>query len=399
MASAGKPYRVLVIVENLPVPFDRRVWQECNALKDAGYEVNVICPTGKNYDKKHEVINGIHIFRHDLNFEAKDPIGYFFEYGLALFWEFALAWKVFFTRGFDCIHACNPPDLIFIVGAVFRLFGKKFLFDHHDINPELYIAKFGRKGLFYRLLLLFEKLTFSLASVSIATNYSYRDIAIQRGGMPADKVFVVRSGPQLDRLKIMPPNPKFKKGRKYLIGYVGVIGQQEGIQYLLKMMRYFVFEKKRKDIQCVIVGDGPALEDMKALAEQFAIDDYMTFMGRAPDRVLLEVLNTADVCVNPDEGNEMNDKSTMNKIMEYMALAKPIVQFDLTEGRYSAGAASLYCKWNDYIDMGDKVLELLASPEKRKWMGEFGRKRVEEELEWHNEVPNLLKAYEMLQNS
>ena len=263
VVSAGKPYRVLVIVENLPVPFDRRVWQECNALKDAGYEVNVICPTGKDYEKKYEVIDDIHIFRHDLSFEAKGALGYFLEYSLALYWEFLLAWKVFFARGFDCIHACNPPDTIFLVGAVFRIFGKKFLFDHHDINPELYIAKFGRKDLFYNLLLLFEKLTFMLATVSISTNNSYRKIAIERGGMSEDNVFVVRSGPKLDRLKILDPRPELKHGREFMIGYVGVIGQQEGIQYLLKMMQYIVFEKKREDVHCTVVGGGPALEDTK----------------------------------------------------------------------------------------------------------------------------------------
>ncbi|MEM8714902.1 MAG: glycosyltransferase family 4 protein [Cyanobacteria bacterium P01_G01_bin.4] len=399
VVSAGKPYRVLVIVENLPVPFDRRVWQECNALKDAGYEVNVICPTGKDYESKYEVLNDIHIFRHDLSFEAKGSLGYFLEYSLALFWEFFLAWKVFFTRGFDCIHACNPPDTIFLIGAVFRLFGKKFLFDHHDINPELYIAKFGRQDLFYKCLLLFEKLTFRLATVSIATNQSYRKIAIERGGMPEDRVFVVRSGPKLDRLQILEPVPELKHGREFMIGYVGVIGQQEGIQYLLKMMQYIVFEQKRDDIHCTVVGGGPALDDMKQMAIDLGVDSYVTFTGRAPDRLLLEVLNTADVCVNPDEGNEMNDKSTMNKIMEYMALGKPIVQFDLTEGRFLAQEASLYCRWNDHVDLADKVLELLASPEKRQKMGEFGRKRVEQELEWSNEIPKLLKAYETLRNA
>ncbi|MEL7083918.1 MAG: glycosyltransferase family 4 protein [Cyanobacteria bacterium J06597_1] len=399
VVSAGKPYRVLVIVENLPVPFDRRVWQECNALKDAGYEVNVICPTGKDYESKYEVLNDIHIFRHDLSFEAKGSLGYFLEYSLALFWEFFLAWKVFFTRGFDCIHACNPPDTIFLIGAVFRLFGKKFLFDHHDINPELYIAKFGRQDLFYKCLLLFEKLTFRLATVSIATNQSYRKIAIERGGMPEDRVFVVRSGPKLDRLQILEPVPELKHGREFMIGYVGVIGQQEGIQYLLKMMQYIVFEQKRDDIHCTVVGGGPALDDMKQMAIDLGVDSYVTFTGRAPDRLLLEVLNTADVCVNPDEGNEMNDKSTMNKIMEYMALGKPIVQFDLTEGRFSAQEASLYCRWNDHVDLADKVLELLASPEKRQKMGEFGRKRVEQVLEWSNEIPKLLKAYETLRNA
>src|SRR5450830_1868095 len=197
MASAGKPRRVLVIVENLPSPFDRRVWQESTTLRDAGYEVSIICPTGKGYEKRFEIVEGIHIYRHNLPLEAEGAMGYALEYSAALFWEFTLAFKVLFTRGFDAIHACNPPDLIFLVGGFFKIFfGKKFLFDHHDINPELYEAKFGRRDLFYKLMVLCERLTFKTAGVSIATNESYKRIAIERGGMDPARVFVVRSGPK-----------------------------------------------------------------------------------------------------------------------------------------------------------------------------------------------------------
>jgi glycosyltransferase involved in cell wall biosynthesis len=321
-------------------------------------------------------------------------LGYACEYGIALFWQFILAWRVLFTRGFDVIHACNPPDNIFVTGAFFKLLGKKFLFDHHDINPELYLAKFGKKDFFYKLMLLFERLTFKCADVSIATNESYRKIAIERGGMNPEKVFIVRSGPNLDRLKIMPPRNELKKGRKYLVGYVGVMGKQEGIDLLLESARYIIFEMKRTDVHFGLVGGGTELQALKQYADQLGISDFVTFTGRVPDDEFLEMLNTADVCVNPDVANEMNDKSTMNKIMEYMALAKPIVQFDLTEGRFSAQKASLYAKKNDPKDMADKIVQLLDDDNLRREMGCIGRDRIEKELAWKYEVPSLLSAYE-----
>lgn len=395
MAFAGKPRRVLVIVENLPSPFDRRVWQESTTLRDAGYEVTIICPTGKGYESRYEVIDGIHIYRHDLPVEAEGALGYALEYSSALFWEFVLAWKVYFRRGFDVIHACNPPDLIFLVGGFFKLFlRKKFVFDHHDINPELYEAKFGRRDFFYKLMVWCERLTFKTANVSIATNESYKKIAIERGGMKPGDVYVVRSGPKLDRLKIVPPVESLKKGRRHLVGYVGVMGKQEGIDYLLRAVEYMVNTLGRTDVHFGLVGGGTSLDELKAYAVELGVADYVTFTGRVPDAELLAMLNTADVCVNPDVANEMNDKSTMNKIMEYMALGKPIVQFDLTEGRFSAQDASLYAAHNDHEDMARKIVELLDDPERRQRMGEFGRRRVEQELEWQYEAPKLLEAYD-----
>jgi glycosyltransferase involved in cell wall biosynthesis len=398
MASAGKKRRVLIIVENLPSPFDRRVWQEATSLRDAGYEVTIICPVGIGYaTEKFLIEDGIHIYRHSLPLEAEGAIGYLVEYSAALFWEFFLAFKVLFTRGFDVIHACNPPDLIFLVGGFFKFFfGKKFLFDHHDINPELYEAKFGRRDFFYKLMVLFERLTFKTANISIATNESYKKIALERGGMDPKRVFVVRSGPKLDRLKIIPPVESLKSGRRFLVGYVGVMGKQEGIDYLLQAAAHIVNKMGRKDVHFGLVGGGTSLEEMKRYAQELGIADYVTFTGRVLDQQLLEMLNTADVCVNPDAANEMNDKSTMNKIMEYMALSKPIVQFDLAEGRFSAQDASLYAKNNDAVDMAEKIVALLDDPERRKSMGEFGRNRVLNELEWKYEVPKLLAAYEKL---
>jgi len=388
--------RVLILVENLPSPFDRRVWQEAGALRDAGYTVSIICPTGRGCEAKYEAIDGIDIWRYDLPTEGAGAAGYLVEYSVALFWTFVLSLRVLLGKGFDVVHACNPPDLFFLIGGFYKLFGKKFLFDHHDANPELYVAKFGRKDLFYRLMLLLERLTFRTADVSIATNHSYRRIAIERGGMPPERVFVVRSGPSLERLKIQPPVPALKRGRKHLVGYVGVMGRQEGIDYLLHAVSYIVHGLGRRDIQFGLVGGGTSLEEMKALAAELHIADYVTFTGRVPDTELLAMLNTAEVCVNPDVATEMNDISTMNKVMEYMALAKPVVQFDLAEGRYSAQGASLYAARNDPLDMGVKIVELLDDPARRKTMGELGRRRVQEELEWQHEVPKLLAAYDAL---
>ena len=379
------------------MPFDRRVWQEATKLVANGDAVSVICPKGRGHDTAYEYLNGVHIYRHPLPWEAHGALGYLLEFSSSLFWEFALAWKVFFARGFDAIHACNPPDNIFLIGGFFKFFfRKKFLFDHHDINPELYEAKFGRRDFFYKVMLWWERCTFRLADVSIATNNSYRQIAIERGKMSPDRVFIVRSGPSLERMKIIPPVPSLKKGKAFLIGYVGVMGQQEGIQYLLEAARIITQEMKRNDVHFALVGGGPALEDLKKLAAEKALPTVVTFTGRIPDSELLEILNTSDVCVNPDEVNPMNDKSTMNKIMEYMALGKPIVQFDVTEGRFSAQGASLYAKPNDASDLAEKIVELLEDQKKREAMGKIGRARVENELAWPYEVPKLLAAYDAL---
>lgn len=389
--------KVLILVENLPSPFDRRVWQEATTLNANGYEVSIICPTGKGYEKHYEEIDGVHIYRYDLPTEAKGAKGYVLEYSAALFHTFRLAWKVRREQGFDAIHVCNPPDLLFLIAGFFKLFfGTKFLFDHHDINPELYEAKFGRRDFVWKLMVWLERLTFKTADISIATNLSYRKIALERGGMDPDRVFVVRSGPKLDRLKIIPPVESLKKGRKYLVGYVGVMGKQEGIDLLLQAAHHIVRNMRREDVHFGLVGSGTSLDDMRQLAHELGIADYITFTGRVPDQELLEMLNTADVCVNPDVANEMNDKSTMNKIMEYMALGKPIVQFDLTEGRFSAQQASLYAAKNDTVDMAEKIVELLEDPEKRLKMSQFGRERVVNELEWQYEIPKLLAAYTRL---
>lgn len=385
--------KILIIVENLPSPFDRRVWQEATALRDNGATVSIICPTGKGYEKKFEIIDDIAIYRHSIPCEADGAAGYLLEYGAALFWEFVLSVRCLMTRGFDVMHACNPPDLIYLIARPFKLIGKKFVFDHHDINPELYEAKFNHKDFFYKLMRYFERKTLQCACISIATNNSYKKIAVERGGKKQEDVFVVRSGPSLERLKILPPVEALKKGRKYLVGYVGVIGRQEGLAYLIDAAEYIVNGLKREDIHFICVGGGTELQNIIRYAKEKGVADFFTFPGRVPDQELLEALNTADVCVNPDEYNEMNDKSTMNKIMEYMALGKPIVQFDLTEGRFSAQEASLYAQKNDATDMAKKIAELLDDPVKRQEMGQAGYHRVKNILEWNYEKENLYKAY------
>jgi glycosyltransferase involved in cell wall biosynthesis len=390
------PRRILMLVENLPSPFDRRVWQEATTLRDAGYTVSIICPTGKGYEKKFEILEDIAIWRYRLPVEARGAAGYATEYSAALLQTFLLCWRVLLTRGFDVIHACNPPDLFFLIGRFFKLFGKKFVFDHHDLGPELYEAKFGRRDFFYRLMLRLERWTFRSADLSIATNESYRRIAIERGGMAPERVTVVRSGPSLERMRIRPPEARLKRGRPHLVGYVGVMGRQEGIDHLLRAVRHLVFDMGRTDIHFGLVGGGTSLDAMRSLAAELGVADFVTFTGRVADDEMLAMLNTADVCVNPDVANEMNDKSTMNKIMEYMALAKPIVQYDLAEGRFSAQAASLYAKQNDPADMAAKIAALIDDPARRAEMGAYGRRRVERELEWRHEAPKLLAAYDSL---
>lgn len=386
--------KILIVVENLPVPFDRRVWQEARALTAAGALVSVICPIGKAHTETYECLEGIHVYRHPLPVEANSAVGYAVEYGAALFHELRLAFKVWRRHGFDTLHGCNPPDLIFLVALPFKLMGKRYVFDHHDINPELYEAKFGRRDVFWRLMRFCEWLTFKTANVVISTNESYRRIAIERGGKNPDDVFVVRSGPDLSRVKHAAPNPALKNGRRYLVGYVGVMGDQEGIDLLLETARHIVHDLGREDIQFCLAGAGPSAEKLKQEAVRLGLASHVTFMGRVPDDALFEMLSTADVCVNPDRVNPMNDKSTMNKILEYMALGKPIVQFDVTEGRVSAGEASLYARANDPVDFAGKVLELLANPQACAHMGAFGRHRIETEMAWAYEVPRLIAAYQ-----
>jgi glycosyltransferase involved in cell wall biosynthesis len=349
----------------------------------------------KGYTKSYECINDIEIYRHPLT-EGKGALGYLLEYVVALFWEFVLSWKIFFKKKFHVIHGCNPPDLIFIVAFFFKPFGVKYVFDHHDINPELYIAKFGKKGFFYNFLVLIERLTFATANYSIATNNSYKQIAITRGNMPESKVQIVRSGPKLDRLKLTLGNAEYKKGRAFLVGYVGVIGEQEGLDLLLESIHYIV--SKRQDIQFAVVGGGTELDKLKQLTSEMNLDEYVDYYGRVNDETLIKILNTADICVNPDRPTVMNDLSTMNKIMEYMALKKPIVQYTLKEGKFSAQQSSLYAENTNTIDFAEKIMYLVDNAALRKEMGTYGYNRVINELSWDYESQKLVSFYKHILN-
>ena len=389
--------KVLIIVENLPVPFDTRVWQEATTLAANGYTVSVICPKGKGYTQEEEYLQGVHIFRHDLPAEGNGAVGYAKEYFTALKEELRLAKKVYKEIGFDVIHGCNPPDDIYMVAKHFKKYGVKYVFDHHDICPELFEAKFGKtSGLLYKSQLWLEKQTYKHCTFAFVTNESYKKIAIERGMMNPNKVIVLRSGPKLDRMKVQPPVENIKRGKKYMVGYLGVIGQQEGIEFILEAAKYCKETLNRNDIFWGIVGGGPHVAALREMCSKMGLDDCVEFTGRVPDQQLLDYLNTADVCVNSDTYNSMNDKSTMNKILEYMALAKPIVQFELTEGHYSAQEASLYAEQNNAKDMADKIIYLLENPETRKKMGEFGRNRVINELSWEHTSKALLEGYEKL---
>ncbi len=395
----GPIRRVLIVVENLPVPLDRRVWLEATTLKAHGYEVSVICPTGRGWDKHYEEIEGVHIYRYPEPVEAHSGArAYAQEYIYSLWQMFKLARKVRRERGFDVIHGCNPPDLIFLLGLRYRLAGVRYLFDHHDVCPELFEAKFNKKGLLYRIMLIWEWMTFKSAQVSIATNESFREIAIRRGKMKPEDVFVVRSAPRIEKFEIRLADHEVKKGAKTLLGYVGVIGQQEGMDLLVEAAQYLIKELGHEDVHFAIVGFGPHLPEVEKDVKQRNLENYFTFTGALYGEDLLKVLNSSDIGVSPDPKNSMNNISTMNKVMEYMTLEKPVVQFDLKEGRASAQDASVYAKANDPIDFAKKIAWLIENPEKAKAMGKMGRERVLEKLSWDHSVPHLIAAYERVFN-
>ncbi|MEH2416615.1 glycosyltransferase family 4 protein [Nostoc sp.] len=396
----ASPKKVLIIVENLPVPFDRRVWMEATTLQKAGYEVTVISPTGNGFEKDYEVIEQIHIYRHPLPPEESSVIGYLREYSWAINWQFRLAQRAWRERGFDVIHICNPPDLLFLVAGWFKLFhGIWVIFDHHDLSPEMYEAKYQRRDIFYHGLRWAERLTYATADMAISTNESHREVALNRGHKKPEKVFVVRSAPDLSRFRRMPPNPNYRRGKNYLVGYMGIMGEPEGIDYLLRMVYYIVHKKNRSDIHFMLIGSGPAIEKLKDLSKELEVTEFVEFTGFKQGEELLERLSSCDVCVEPSPTSAYNENCTMNKILEYMAMGKAIVQFDLREGRRSAQEASLYAKPNDEVEFADKILELLDSPERREKIGAEGRRRMEEILEWQYQAPKLLEAYEKIWQS
>jgi glycosyltransferase involved in cell wall biosynthesis len=397
LVTVSPSRRILILVENLPLPLDRRVWLEATTLVQAGYAVSVICPTGKGWTAPFEVIDDVHIWRYPEPPEAHSgAIAYGREWGSALWHMARLSRVVWRERGFDVIQGCNPPDLLFLVALGWRPRGVRFLFDHHDVCPELFEAKFGKRGLLYRIMCLFERLTFACATVSMATNESFRRVALTRGGMSAEDVFVVRSAPRVETFLPGPGTPETRKGARTVLGYVGVIGQQEGMGLLVEAVAHLTGALGRSDLHVVIVGFGPALADMQADVDARGLTSHFTFTGPLYGEALLAALNSIDIGVAPDPKNPMNDISTMNKVMEYMALEKPVVQFDLTEGRASAGEASLYAAPNDPVDFADKIAWLIDHPDDASRMGRAGRVRVTERLSWAHSAPQLLAAYDRI---
>ena len=387
---------VLFIVENNPVPRDTRVWNEARAVRELGYHVSIICPFEERKKGNEPFLEGIPIFRHPRPPEQEGRGALIREYLNALFWEFWLSLRLFLWRPFDVIHSANPPDHVFLIALPFKLFGVKYVFDHHDLTPETYVAKFGKRGLLFRLLLLMERLTLKTANMVVSTNESYKKVAMRRGNKQDEEVVVVRNGPTLTKMHNLSPKPHLREGFSYLVSYVGVIGQQDQVENILEIADYVVRGKKREDVKFVVIGTGTYLNAIVQKSHDMGLDRFVQFTGYIPDRDFYEVLATSDVCINPEYGNEFTDKSTMMKVMEYMAAGKPVVQFYTVEGDFSAGAAAVCVRENRVDRFGDTLLDLLTDPERRAAMGAFGRKRVEDKLEWAKQKENLKAAYQRL---
>ncbi|MDK1374008.1 MULTISPECIES: glycosyltransferase family 4 protein [unclassified Sinorhizobium] len=387
---------VLILVENLPVPFDRRVWQEAQALHGAGYEVSVICPAGKGYDEAYEVIDGIHIYRYPLH-EAASIAGYLREYFSALVHHGLLSFRARRRRRIDVIQACNPPDLMFLIALLHKLlFGTFFVFDHHDLGPELYYTKFGRKDLLYRLLCFFERQTFRVADASIATNESFRDIAVARGGMPPDRVVVVKSYPEASRFHRTEAEPSLMVPGKHLVGYIGIMGAQDGVETLVRAMDEVVRVRKRDDIHCVIIGDGPELNRLKALSAEFKLESSLRFTGYLSGPRLMAHLSALSLGIIPDPPNEFNDKLSMNKVFEYMMLGLPIVQFSLGQATREAEGAALVVPEHTPQALASGIVGLIDDPDRRKRMGVLGRAVAERRFQWPGEARQYLDMYRTL---
>ena len=387
---AGK--KALILVENLSVPFDRRVWQECRALHDAGWQVHVICPQGTNRDAEpYAEIDGVRIHRYPLRAAVGGPLGYLREYGSALWHTYRLARRI---GPVDVVHACNPPDLLFLVARWLRRRGARFVFDQHDLVPELYLSRFNRgEDVLYRAVRWLERCTYGAADVVIATNESYRTAALTRGGKRPEDVFVVRSAPTVERFRQVPPDAAVRRGKPYLLCYLGVMGPQDGVDYALRSLAKLRDEYGRGDWHAVFVGAGDTFDAMVTLTTELGLSDRVEFTGRISDEELLRYLSTADVCLSPDPLNPLNDVSTMNKIMEYMAMARPIVSFDLKEARVSADEAAVYAPANDESRFAELIAALLDDPAERRRMGEIGRARVSGPLSWEVSKAALLAAY------
>ncbi|WP_034508758.1 glycosyltransferase family 4 protein [Blastococcus sp. URHD0036] len=391
---------VLILVENLPVPFDRRVWQESRALVEAGYEVTVICPKGTDAQESEVTLEGVHVLRYPLRPAQGGPLGFLREYGAAMFHTARLALRVARTRRVDVVHACNPPDLLFLVALLLRPTGTRFVFDHHDLVPELFLSRFAGGGrALYWVTRALEWLTFRCADGVISTNESYRAVATGRGGVDPGRVVVVRSGPDLSRFVQRPPDPDLRRGKRYLAAYLGVMGPQDGVDYALRALHVLRNDLGREDLHCIFMGSGDVYEQMVELSLELGLENVVEFTGRVPDEFVQRCLSTADVCLSPDPKNPLNDVSTMNKVLEYMAMGRPVVSFDLAEARVSAGDAAVYAPANDVRAFAVEIDGLLCDEQQRRAMSLQGRQRIESELSWDRSREVLVDFYGRLTGS
>jgi glycosyltransferase involved in cell wall biosynthesis len=391
----GKTKRILIVVENLPVPFDRRVWMEATTLKAAGYEISVICPQGKAYTKPYEEIDGIRIYRYPTPPPTTTKLSYAWEFPYCWTQTLRLARRAWKEGPFDAIHACNPPDTFFLIGLLYKLFHRvRFVYDQHDLCPELYLSRFGgNRSVYFGLLRALEWATYRSADMVISTNVSYKEHAAAVGGFPERDIYVVRSGPKASLLTPVEPRSPLKKGKKFLVCYLGVMAPQDGVDYLLRAIRHVVDVVKRKDVHFALIGSGDSYAAIKQLRDDLDLEDCVEMTGRIPDAEVAEYLSTADLCVCPDPLNPLNDVSTMNKVLEYMTFGRAMVSFDLKESRYSARDGALYATANDEIEFGERIIQLLDDEELREEMGARNRERIKAELSWEHTSKELLKAY------
>jgi glycosyltransferase involved in cell wall biosynthesis len=394
--------KVLMLVENASWPGDQRVKNEAAALLEIGFQVSIICPkmsSGLQHQESYLCVGNLHVYRYSLPKTTRKYTAYLIEYTLAVLITFWLSLKVLFRHGFDVIHAANPPDLFFTIGFFYRLLGKKYIFDQHDLAPELFEVKFNhRMKVLQKIQLFFERCSYRVADMVLVTNFSQKENAIHRGGCTAGKVVVVRNGPDLERMKLVWPEPELKRGRRYLLAYVGEMAVQDGVEYTLYALDQLVHKCGRQDVSLVLMGNGQHASVLRVLAHELQLDEYIHFTGWVKSDELVRYLATADIGLVPDPKNGLNEFSTLVKTMEYMAMQKPIVAFDLQETRFSAQESALYATPNSVEEFASHIETLLDDEALRVRMGVIGHQRVIEELSWDNTKKNLWLAYELLCN-
>ncbi|HEY3623023.1 MAG TPA: glycosyltransferase family 4 protein [Roseiarcus sp.] len=396
MPPARQPRSCVIVVENLPVPFDRRVWQEAQALNRAGWTVSVICPTNADFPKPFELIDDIAIYRHPLPAEGRGALAYFREYATALFHEFRLLFKVRRERGFSIIQACNPPDLIFLAALPFKLMGKKFIFDQHDVSPELFVVKFGGKGFLYRALMFFERMSYVMADHVITANATFKDIALSRGGKTPSQVEVVYGVPDRKRIHRVEPEPGLHGGRKFLLGYLGIINEQDGVDHLVRAVAHLVKVKGFRDFRAIVVGSGPALELVRALARSLEVEDFLLFSGYLKGEKLLAYISAFDIGVIPDPVNEANELMSMNKVFEYCALGIPTACYPLRETQRLLGDAGVYAPSPDPAGLAEACLNLMQDESLRARSAAAAANLSAEKFLWENEARKYVATYERL---